>query len=126
VDNPDFIGPAVVVNEPGSASFKDYDMRVRIGTTDNDGLGVLVRVQDDNNFYRINFANEGLGTGGVARAPRGLSVQKVQNGVWTELFRDNQDTPLFLRLKMVFRRSICRSKQSATRCGFKSPTTWVT
>jgi hypothetical protein len=96
VDNIDFIGPAVVVDQPGSANFKDYEMRVRIGATDNDGLGVLVRAQDDNNFYRINFTNEGLGAGGVTRAPRGLSVQKVRNGVWTELFRDNQDSPLFL------------------------------
>jgi hypothetical protein len=95
VNNVDFIGPAVVVNEPGSASFSNYDMRVRIGTTDNDGVGVLVRVQDDNNFYRINFTNEAIGTG-ITRAPRGLSVQKVQGGVWTELFRDNQDTPLFV------------------------------
>jgi hypothetical protein len=95
VDNTDFIGPAVVVNEPGSANYKDYEMKVRIGATDNDGLGVLVRAQDDNNFYRINFTNEGLGTGGITRAPRGLSVQKVQNGMWTELFRDDQDSPLF-------------------------------
>jgi hypothetical protein len=96
VDNIDFIGPAVVVDQPGSANYQDYEMRTRIGATDNDGLGVLVRVQDDNNFYRINFANEGLGTGGATRAPRGMSVQKVRNGVWTELFRDNQDSPLFL------------------------------
>jgi hypothetical protein len=71
-------------------------MRVRVGATDNDGLGVLVRAQDDNNFYRINFTNEGLGTGGITRAPRGLSVQKVRNGVWSELFRDNQDSPTFV------------------------------
>jgi PEP-CTERM motif len=96
VNNTDFIGPAIVVDEPGSASYSDYEMRVRIGATDNDGLGVLVRVQDDNNFYRVNFTNEALGTGGAARAPRGMSVQKVQNGTWTELFRDNQDTPLFV------------------------------
>jgi hypothetical protein len=96
VDNTDFIGPAVVVDQPGSANYRDYEMKVRIGATDNDGLGVLVRAQDDNNFYRINFTNEGLGTGGITRAPRGLSVQKVQNGAWTELFRDNQDAPLFL------------------------------
>jgi hypothetical protein len=94
--NVDFIGPAIVVNEPGATDFSDYEMNVRIGATDNDGLGVLVRVQDDNNFYRINFANEGLGTTGEARAPRGMSVQKVQNGMWTELFRDSQDNPLFL------------------------------
>jgi hypothetical protein len=96
VDNIDFIGPAVVVDQPGSANYRDYEMKVRIGATDNDGLGVLVRAQDDNNFYRVNFTNEGLGTGGVTRAPRGMSVQKVRNGVWTELFRDNQDSPLFV------------------------------
>jgi hypothetical protein len=94
-NNTDFIGPAAVVDEPGATAFSDYEMKVRIGATDNDGVGVLVRVQDDNNFYRINFTNEAIGTG-TTRAPRGLSVQKVQNGTWTELFRDNQDTPLFV------------------------------
>ena len=79
LDNTDFIGPAVVVNEPGSTNFKDYEMRVRIGATDNDGLGVLVRAQDDNNFYRINFTNEGLGTGGIARGPaRSVGAEGAQ------------------------------------------------
>jgi hypothetical protein len=95
VNNTDFIGPAAVVDEPGATAFSDYEMRVRIGTTDNDGVGVLVRAQDDNNYYRINFTNEAIGTG-TTRAPRGLSVQKVQNGSWTELFRDSQDSPLFV------------------------------
>ncbi len=95
LNNTDFIGPAIVVNEAGSTNFSDYEMKVRMGATDNDGLGVLVRVQDDNNFYRINFTNEAIGTG-TTRAPRGMSVQKVQNGTWTELFRDNQDAPLFV------------------------------
>jgi hypothetical protein len=95
VANTDFIGPAVVVNEPGSAAFLDYDMRVRIGTTDNDGVGVLVRVQDDNNFYRITFTNE-TAAGGTTRAPRGMSVQKVRNGVWSELFREDDMAPLFV------------------------------
>lgn len=94
---PDFIGPAVVVDQAGSAAFSDYEMRVSLGATDNDGLGVLVRVQDDNNFYRINFTNEALGTNPAQlRAPQGLSVQKVQNGVWTEVYRDNQTSPLFV------------------------------
>jgi hypothetical protein len=91
--NVDFIGPAVVVNEPGSTSFENYQMKVRLGTSDNDGIGVLVRVQDDNNFYRINFTNEATGGGGT-RAPRGMSVQKVRNGIWTELYRDDS-APLF-------------------------------
>jgi hypothetical protein len=92
--NTDFIGPAVVVDGPGSAAFSDYEMRLRLGTTDNDGIGVLVRVQDDNNFYRITFTNENTGAAGT-RAPRGMSVQKVRNGVWTELYRDDA-LPLFV------------------------------
>ena len=92
--NIDFIGPAVVVDEPGSIAFSDYEMRTRIGATDNDGMGVLLRVQDDNNFYRITFTNEATGTAGT-RAPTGMSVQKVRNGVWSELYRDDS-APLFV------------------------------
>lgn len=95
VNNTDFIGPAVAVDQAGSANFTDYEMKVRVGATDNDGIGVLVRAMDDNNFYRINFTNEAIGAG-ITRAPRGLSVQKVRNGVWSELFRDNQDSPQFV------------------------------
>jgi PEP-CTERM motif len=92
--NADFIGPAVAVNEPDSANFTNYQMQVRMGAADNDAMGVLVRVQDDNNFYRIMFANENTGAAGT-RAPRGMSVQKVRNGVWTELYRDDSN-PLFV------------------------------
>src|SRR4029453_5548331 len=80
VNNTDFIGPAVVVDEPGSGSLADYEMKVRIGATDNDGVGVLVRVQDDNNFYRVNFTNEAIGAG-PTRAPQGLIVQKMRNEI---------------------------------------------
>lgn len=96
--NIDFIGPAVAVDEPGSEGWTDYEMRVRLGSADDDGLGVLVRVQDDDNFYRINFASQGLGAPQMPheRAPQGLSVQKVQDGEWTEIFRDDQDNPMFV------------------------------
>ena len=95
--NSDFIGPGVVIDEPGSGSWANYELKTRIGSTDNDGLGVLVRVQDDNNFYRISFAAEGLGTDPLQpRAPRGLSVQKVREGVWSELFRENQSNVQFV------------------------------
>ncbi|MEX2170310.1 MAG: PEP-CTERM sorting domain-containing protein [Pirellulales bacterium] len=87
----DFIGPAVVVDDAGSGDFSDYEFKVRLGATDNDGYGVIVRAQDDNNFYRINFANEAIGDGDPSRAPQGLSVQKVLNGAWSELYRDPQD-----------------------------------
>ena len=92
--NTDFIGPGVVVDEPGSLAFSNYELRTRLGTLDNDGIGVLLRVQDDNNFYRITFTNEATGAAGT-RAPRGMSVQKVRNGVWTELYRDDS-APLFV------------------------------
>lgn len=92
--NVDFIGPAVAVNESGSANFSNYQMQVRMGAADNDGMGVLVRVQDDNNFYRITFTNDATGPGST-RAPRGMSVHKVRNGVWSELYRDDSN-PLFV------------------------------
>ena len=93
--NVDFIGPAVVVNSPGSAAFTNYQMQVRMGSTDNDGMGVIVRAQDDNNFYRVMFTNEATDAALTTRAPRGMSVQKVRNGVWTELYRDDS-APLFV------------------------------
>lgn len=91
----DFVGPAVVVDSPGSANFGDIQMKVRLSTGDNDGIGVLVRVQDNDSFYRVNFAAEAMGTGNT-RAPQGLSVQKCDDGTWTELFRDDQAAPKFV------------------------------
>ncbi len=93
-NNIDFIGPAVAVNEPGSANFSNYQMQVRMGAADNDGMGALVRVQDDNNFYRITFTNDATGPG-PTRALRGMSLHKVRNGTWTELYRDDS-SPLFV------------------------------
>jgi hypothetical protein len=95
VNNVDFIGSAIVVDEPGSANLSNYEMRVRIAADDNDAEGVLVRVQNDNTYYRVVFSHLPMGPG-ITRAPQGLSVQKVQNGAWTELFRDNQGTPQFV------------------------------
>ncbi len=93
--NVDFIGPAIAVDEPGSDALADYQMRVRLANLDDDGIGVLVRVQDDDNFYRVNFARQAMDDAGQ-RAPQGMSVQKVKDGVWTELFRDDQENPLFV------------------------------
>lgn len=93
--NIDFIGPAIVIDEPGSAAYSDYAMRVRMGAADNDGYGLLVRVQDDNNFYRINFHNDPAAIG-TTRPPRGMSVQKVLNGVWSQLYSDDQADIPFL------------------------------
>ncbi|MBN1853788.1 MAG: PEP-CTERM sorting domain-containing protein, partial [Pirellulales bacterium] len=93
--NIDFIGPAVVINEPGSAAWTNYQMKVRMENGDNDGIGLLVRVADDSTFYRINFSREGMGTT-ASRAPQGLSIQKCDMGSWSELFRDDQAAPKFI------------------------------
>ena len=91
----DFIGPAIVVDEPGSGAFSDYEMKVRMKNGDDDGIGLLLRVQDDDTFYRVNFALQAIDAG-VQRAPQGLSIQKCKDGVWSELFRDDQLAPEFL------------------------------
>jgi hypothetical protein len=93
--NVDFISPAVVVNDSGATAFSNYQMQVRMGSADNDVYGVLVRVQDDNNFYRVSFHNDAAAIS-TTRPPRGMSVQKVRNGVWTELYRDDQNNIPFL------------------------------
>lgn len=93
--NVDFAGPAAVVDNAGANSMTNYEMRVRMGTTDNDGIGVIVRAQDDNNFYRVMLTNEAIGAT-TNRSPQGLSIQKVRNGVWSELYRDNQAAPMFV------------------------------
>jgi len=92
--NVDFIGPAVVVDEAGSQEWTNYEMKIRLSSTDNDGIGLLFRVQDDDTFYRVNFTNEDMGTG-VTRSPAGVSVQRCKDGVWTEEFRDDQTDPAF-------------------------------
>lgn len=93
--NIDFMGPSFVVDEPGSENLDDYRMRIRILNPDNDGAGVLVRVQDDDTFYRVNFTNEthlpSTTWDAWERAPQGMSVQKSIDGVWTELFRDETE-----------------------------------
>jgi hypothetical protein len=98
--NIDFIGPSVIIDDPDSGNWGNYEMKVRLSTADNDGIGLLLRATTDGSgnataFYRINFANEAMGTG-VTRCPRGMSIQKYLNGTWSEIFRDNQTTPLFV------------------------------
>src|SRR5690606_15917570 len=66
-----------------------------LGSLDNDGYGVLVRVQDDDNFYRVTFHNDAAAIG-TGRPPRGMSIQKVRNGGWSELYRDDQGNIPFL------------------------------
>jgi hypothetical protein len=91
--NTDFIGPAIVVDSPTAAAMTNYRYTTRVENRDNDGIGLLVRVADDDSFYRINWATEGPGTG-TTRPPLGMSVQKYDNGTWTQVFTET--TPKFL------------------------------
>jgi hypothetical protein len=91
--NTDFVGPAIVVNSPSAAAMTNYRFTTRVENRDNDGIGVLFRVADDDTFYRINWASEGPGTG-TARPPLGMSIQKNDNGTWTQVFTET--TPKFL------------------------------
>ncbi|HBO44017.1 MAG TPA: hypothetical protein DD670_08805 [Planctomycetaceae bacterium] len=93
--NADFLGAAIVIDDAATLSLSDYQMQVRMECGDDEGPGLLVRVQDDNTFYRINFTAEATGTG-EARPPQGMSIQKCDgraggNPVWTELFRETSD-----------------------------------
>jgi hypothetical protein len=94
--NTDFIGPAIAIDEPGSAAYSDYSMRVRMGGGDNDGYGVLVRMQDDDTYYRVTFHADTPTAISTTRPPLGMSVQKVIGGTWSELYRDDQGNIPFL------------------------------
>ncbi|HEY3393385.1 MAG TPA: hypothetical protein VGK58_11810, partial [Lacipirellulaceae bacterium] len=91
--NTDFIGPAIVVDSPGSAAMTNYRFTTRLENRDNDGMGLLFRVADDNTFYRINWSTEGAGTG-TTRPIAGMSIQKYQNFTWTQVF--SETSPKFL------------------------------
>src|SRR5690606_13879553 len=86
----DFIGPAVVINEPGNAGWGNYVMATRLMSHDNDGMGVLLRVAGDNDsFYRVNFQGSSAGAEDSGRPGLGMSMQKYDNGTWTELYSEN-------------------------------------
>jgi hypothetical protein len=92
-DGIDFMGTTAVVDVPWSASWTDYEVRVRMLSTDNDGIGLILRALDDDNFYRVVFCQQTFSAG---RAPQGVSVQKVRDGTWSELYRSDPGNPEFL------------------------------
>lgn len=77
----DFAAPSIVA---GEASWSNVVVSVRVLPADDDGHGLLLRYRDERNFYRIALRSQDSGTG-----PRkGLSIQKVVEGVWDEVYRD--------------------------------------
>ncbi|MGD9128047.1 MAG: PEP-CTERM sorting domain-containing protein, partial [Planctomycetia bacterium] len=91
----DFLGPAVIVDDEDCVNWDDYKMQVRMANQDDDGIGLLVRVQDDNTFYRVHFTSQGLGAS-TTRAYQGMSIQKCDNGVWSDLYHEDQEDVQFI------------------------------
>lgn len=63
----------------GSAAWQDYTFSVRLMSEDNDGIGVMFRYQDGQNYYRFSMNSE--------HSFRRLV--RVVNGVTTVLAQDN-------------------------------------
>lgn len=85
----DFMGPAIVVDTPAANAMTDYRYAVRVENRDNDGIGLMFRVAGDNSsFYRVNWATEV--NAAVTRPPVGMSIQKFRNGVWSEVYSEDQ------------------------------------
>lgn len=78
----DFTGPTLV---RGSDTWSNYVVAARIIPYDDDAQGILLRYQNPSNFWRIALRTQVSAIG----VPRGLSVQKNINGVYSEVYRDN-------------------------------------
>lgn len=103
--NTDFTGPAMIVDELGAEEMEDVQMQLRLTSGDKDGLGMLLRVQQDDvdpnqlSFYRVHFSAVDIDANN--RCPKGMSIQKCVAGgtgnmpVWTEIYRDDQQNVPF-------------------------------
>jgi uncharacterized repeat protein (TIGR02543 family) len=78
----DFTGPTLVA---GSDTWTNYTVATRITPRDDDGHGILLRYKNATNFYRIALRSQSS-TNGI---PKGLSIQKNVNRVYSEVYRDN-------------------------------------
>ena len=74
----------------GEETWDNYELLARLIPGDDDGHGLLLRYQDEINFYRIALRAQGSGSG----VKQGLSIQKVVNGLWEEVF--SEETPQFI------------------------------
>lgn len=83
----EYQGPRLV---RGDVNWTDYTYESVIETNDNDGIGLLFRYQDEKNHYRLTFQSEAQTAAGAP--PAGIALQRVANGVYTELFRDTDPT----------------------------------
>ena len=94
VEYTDFLTPAIVVDDDSSSTWTDYTVQARLTSTDDDGLGLVFRVQDDFNFYRLTFCNQANAS--TLRPLQGVSIQKCVQGSWSNIYTDDQNDPLFV------------------------------
>lgn len=64
----------------GFASWRDYAFTVKAKANDNDGFGVVFRLQDGEHFYRLLLINDGMSGGPLAR------LDKREGADYTELW----------------------------------------
>ena len=78
----DFAAASLVA---GNVTWSNYVVTARILPADDDAHGLLLRYKDELNFYRVALRSQDSPTG----PRRGLSIQKVVNGVWDEVYHDD-------------------------------------
>ena len=62
----------------GSSDWTDYSLNAVLRSTDNDGIGFIVRYVDNNNYYRILLMNDAGNSGSANSAIQ--RIQKFENG----------------------------------------------
>jgi len=73
----------------GDQDWTDYTLNAILRSTDNDGIGIIVRYQDPRNYYRILLMND-AGNSGSVRSPI-QRIQKIVNGEPTTLVQNVVD-----------------------------------
>ena len=64
----------------GDAAWDDYQLSVKAKPDDNDGFGLVFRLQDAQHFYRLLFLNDGLSGGPLTR------LDKREGDDYTEIW----------------------------------------
>jgi hypothetical protein len=81
-----FPAPSAVA---GDVNWSNYVYTARFISSDNDGFGMLLRFQNETNFYRIAFRNQNS-TAGIKR---GISIQKNVNLLFDQIFASTTFIP---------------------------------
>jgi hypothetical protein len=62
-----------------------YDLTARMMSNDDDILGLVWNYQDPNNYFRVGIRQQSLPTSGSFGGTQDLAVQKIVNGVITQI-----------------------------------------